>query len=102
MGNVAGCMVLLGRLWARALANLSLPHCALMRLMAIKLYERERGSTILFYVATQLYVLLGKAVNLPGKFYKLSRKVLKSPVSIDRGLVVGLCAFALIVRIACG
>ncbi len=36
------------------------------------------------------YVLLGKAVNLPGKFYKLSRKVLWSPMSIDRRLVIVL------------
>jgi hypothetical protein len=34
--------------------------------------------------------LLVKAVNLPGKFYKLSRKVLRSPVSIDRRLIVSL------------
>jgi hypothetical protein len=43
---------------------------------------------LLSYDAMLLSVLLVKAVNLPGKFYKLSRKVLRSPVSIDGRLVV--------------
>ncbi len=70
--------------------NFSLPRHVADEIDGNEVGWRGGGGLLLSYVALLLYVLLGKAVNLPGKFYKLSRKVLRSPVSINRRLVVCL------------